>query len=154
MKAAKPAKDNATSRWLSFRPEIKVVDCTIRDGGLMNNHHFEDKTVKLVYDTCLAAGVDYMEIGYKSSRKGIKAGEHGDWKYCTEDTIRRIVGDNKTALKLCVMADAERCDYQGGHFAEERFRPGHDPRGDLHPPDSDRAGHGQRRARQGLRNYA
>ena len=111
MKAAKPAKDNATSRWLSYRPEIKVVDCTIRDGGLMNNHHFDDKIVKVVYDTCVAAGVDYMEIGYKSSRKGIKAGEHGDWKYCTEEAIRRIVGDNKTNLKLCVMADAERCDY-------------------------------------------
>ena len=112
MKATKSSeKNNATSRWLSYRPEIKVVDCTIRDGGLMNNHHFEDKTVKLVYETCLAAGVDYMEIGYKSSRKGIKAGEHGDWKYCTEDAIRRIVGDNNTALKLCVMADAERSDY-------------------------------------------
>ena len=32
---------SATSRWLSYRPEIKVVDCTIRDGGLMNNHHFD-----------------------------------------------------------------------------------------------------------------
>jgi len=113
MKATKSSeKNNATSRWLSYRPEIKVVDCTIRDGGLMNNHHFEDKIVKVVYDTCVAASVDYMEIGYKSSRKGIKVGEHGDWKYCTEESIRRIVGDNKTALKLCVMADAERCDYQ------------------------------------------
>jgi len=111
MNTESAAKDTATSRWLSYRPEIKVVDCTIRDGGLMNNHHFEDKTVKLVYETCIAAGVDYMEIGYKASRKGIKAGEHGDWKYCTEDAIRRIVGDNKSALKLCVMADAERCDY-------------------------------------------
>ena len=72
----------------------------------MNNHHFDDKIVKLVYDTCIAAGVDYMELGYKASRKDIKAGEHGDWKYCTEDAIRRIVGDNQTALKLCVMADA------------------------------------------------
>ena len=23
--------------WLSYRPDIKVLDCTIRDGGLMNN---------------------------------------------------------------------------------------------------------------------
>jgi 4-hydroxy 2-oxovalerate aldolase len=110
MKIAKP-KETATSRWLSYRPEIKVVDCTIRDGGLMNNHHFDDKIVKVVYDTCVAAGVDYMELGYKASRKNIKAGEHGDWKYCTEKTLRRIVGDNQTSLKLCVMADAERCDY-------------------------------------------
>ena len=105
------AKDSAASRWISYRPEIKVVDCTIRDGGLMNNHHFDDQIVKVVYDTCVAAGVDYMELGYKSSRKGIKQGEHGCWKYCQEEDMRRIVGDNKTALKLCAMADAERCDY-------------------------------------------
>jgi 4-hydroxy 2-oxovalerate aldolase len=110
MKSAKP-KDTATSRWLSYRPEIKVVDCTIRDGGLMNDHHFDDKIVKVVYDACVAAGIDYMELGYKASRKGIKVGEHGCWKYCQEEDLRRIVGENKTDLKLAVMADAERCDY-------------------------------------------
>ena len=110
-KSSKP-KETAASRWLSYRPEIKVVDCTIRDGGLMNSHHFPDQIVKVVYDTCVAAGVDYMELGYKASRKGIKQGEHGCWKYCVEEDLRRIVGDNKTALKLCVMADAERCDYR------------------------------------------
>src|SRR4051812_8815344 len=104
-------KDNPASRWISYRPEIKVVDCTIRDGGLMNNHHFDDAMVKVVYDVCVAAGVDYMEVGYKASRKGIKQGEHGCWKYCQEEDIRRIVGENKTGLKLAVMADAERCDY-------------------------------------------
>ncbi len=110
MKATKP-KDSSAGRWISFRPEIKVLDCTIRDGGLMNNHHFADETVKAVYDACVAAGVDYMELGYKASRKGIKVGEHGCWKYCVEDDLRRIVGENDTDLKLCVMADAERCDY-------------------------------------------
>ena len=56
--SAKIAKtrDTAERRWLSYRPEIKVLDCTIRDGGLMNNHHFDDKIVKLVYETCIAAG--------------------------------------------------------------------------------------------------
>jgi 4-hydroxy 2-oxovalerate aldolase len=104
-------KDTPEHRWLSYRPEIKVLDCTIRDGGLMNNHHFNDKIVKVVYETCVAAGIDYMEMGYKASRKGIKQGEHGCWKYCTEEDIRRVVGENKTDLKLTVMADAERCDY-------------------------------------------
>lgn len=103
--------DSPTRRWLSYRPEIKVLDCTIRDGGLMNKHQFEDRIVKVVYDTCVAAGVDYMELGYKSSRKGIKVGEFGAWKYCQEEDLRRIVGDNPTPLKLTVMADAERCDY-------------------------------------------
>ncbi len=78
----------------------------------MNNHHFEDRVVKAVYDACVAAGVDYMEIGYRASRQNIKVGEHGCWKYCLEEDIRRIVGDNDTDLKLSIMADAERCDYQ------------------------------------------
>jgi len=110
MKASK-SKESPTSRWLSYRPEIKVVDCTIRDGGLMNDHQFEDRIVKVVYDTCVAAGVDYMELGYKASRQGIKVGEHGCWKYCVEEDLRRIVGENPSDLKLTVMADAERCDY-------------------------------------------
>jgi 4-hydroxy 2-oxovalerate aldolase len=98
--------------WLSHRSEIRVLDCTIRDGGLMNNHHFEDRVVKAVYDACVAGGIDYMEIGYCSSRKNIKLGEHGCWKYCQEEDIRRIVGENATALKLSIMADAGKCDYR------------------------------------------
>jgi 4-hydroxy 2-oxovalerate aldolase len=113
-KAAKAAKTKETSasRWVSYRPEIRVLDCTIRDGGLMNNHHFEDELVRAVYQACVEGGIDYMEIGYKASRKGIKVGEHGAWKYCLEEDIRRIVGDHDSEVKLSIMADAERCDYR------------------------------------------
>jgi 4-hydroxy 2-oxovalerate aldolase len=97
--------------WLTYRPDIKVLDCTIRDGGLMNNSRFEDEFVKAVYQTLVAAGVDYMEIGYKTSKKLASRTEFGDWKFCDEADMRRIVGDNKTTLKLSAMADAERTDY-------------------------------------------
>ena len=104
-------KETPAGRWVSYRPEIKVLDCTIRDGGLMNDHKFDDQVVKAVYTACVEAGVDYMELGYKASRKIIVPGELGAWKYCTEEDMRRIVGDNPTPLKLTVMADAERTDY-------------------------------------------
>lgn len=97
--------------WLTSRPDIKVFDCTIRDGGLINNHNFDEAFVKAVYYANVAAGVDYMEFGYKGSQKLFSPTEHGQWKFCTEDDIRRIVGDNDTDLKLSVMADAERTDY-------------------------------------------
>jgi 4-hydroxy 2-oxovalerate aldolase len=98
-------------RWISYRPEIKIVDVTIRDGGLMNNHRFDESTVKAVYTACVQAGIDYMELGYKASKRIFAPDQYGKWKFCTEDDIRRIVGENDTALKLCVMADAERTDY-------------------------------------------
>jgi len=31
-----------------FREKIKVLDCTVRDGGLMNNHDFSDDFVRAV----------------------------------------------------------------------------------------------------------
>ena len=99
-------------RWVSYRPEIKILDCTIRDGGLMNDHYFEDGTVKAVYTACVEAGIDYMEVGYIHSKRIYSPAEHGAWKFSTEDDIRRIVGDNDTGLKLSAMVDAEKSDYR------------------------------------------
>src|SRR5664280_1069257 len=89
----------------------------------MNDHRFEDSFVRRVYETCVAAGIDYMELGYKADRKIFTDSKAGPWKFCTEDDLRRIVGDAAAAgasaataaagngIKLSVMADAERTDY-------------------------------------------
>ncbi len=109
-----PPRKEATTRdaWITYRPEIKVLDCTVRDGGLIHNHDFSDTFVRAVYDTCAAAGVDYMELGYKASKRLFSRGEHGSWKFCDEDDMRRICGDNPHPdVKLSAMADAERTDY-------------------------------------------
>ena len=104
-------EESPIGKWVSYRPEIKILDCTIRDGGLMNDHLFDDETVKAVYSACVDAGIDYMEIGYKNSKRIFSPAEHGAWKFCTEDDVRRIVGENDTPLKLSVMVDAEKSDY-------------------------------------------
>jgi 4-hydroxy 2-oxovalerate aldolase len=78
----------------------------------MNNHLFGDETMKAVYSACVDAGIDYMEIGYKNSKRIFSPVEHGAWKFCTEEDIRRIVGENDTPLKLSAMADAEKSDYR------------------------------------------
>jgi len=97
--------------WVTHRPELKILDCTIRDGGLINDHQFDEALVKSVYDTCVEAGIDYMEIGYKASKKIFAPAKFGSWKFCDEDDMRRIVGDNDTSLKIAAMADAEKTDY-------------------------------------------
>ena len=103
---------DSTAPWITFRPEIKVLDCTVRDGGLINDHKFDDTLVKAVYDTCIEAGIDYMELGYKNDKKLIQRDQFGDWKFCDEDAMRRIVGENDGPLKLTAMADAEKSDYK------------------------------------------
>ena len=95
-----------------YRPQIKVLDCTIRDGGLINKWQFSDEIVRKVFLALSEAGVDYMEIGYKSSEKYFSRGEHGARKFCTEDDIKRIVGEIQTTMKLSAMADIGRIDSQ------------------------------------------
>ena len=97
---------------ISYRPDIKVVDCTIRDGGLVNNFYFDDEFVRNLYTANVAAGVEYMEFGYKASKEIFDVKEFGKWKFCDEQDIRDIVGDNNTDLKISVMADVGRTDYQ------------------------------------------
>ena len=95
--------------WITYRPELKVLDCTIRDGGLINDSQFTDDEVRAVYDTCVEAGIDYMEIGYKNSREEFPATKYGPWRHCEEEAMRRVVGNHDpeaTGLKLAVMMDA------------------------------------------------
>ena len=73
-----------------FREKIKVLDCTIRDGGLINNHDFDERFVREVYKAIAASGVDYMEIGYKNSKNLFSPKEFGAWKFCDDEVIRKI----------------------------------------------------------------
>ncbi len=102
----------ASERWVGYIEELKVMDCTIRDGGLMNSSQFDDAIVRAVYDACGDSGIDYMEIGYKASKNIFSPDKYGAWRFCAEDDIKRIIGDNKRDVKIAVMADAEKCDYK------------------------------------------
>lgn len=97
---------------VSWRPDIKVLDCTLRDGGLVNNFRFTDEYVRALYEANVKAGVDYMEFGYKASKDIFKVEDFGKWKFCDEESIREIVGDNPTDLKIAVMSDVGRTDFK------------------------------------------
>ncbi len=97
---------------MDYCPDIKVVDCTMRDGGLVNNFAFTDEFVKDLYQANIKAGVDYMEFGYKASKELFDVNAYGKWKFCEEEDIRAIVGENDSPLKIAVMADAGRCDFE------------------------------------------
>lgn len=102
--------------WITFRPELKVLDCTIRDGGLVTDSNFSDEVVRGVYDACLDSGIDYMEIGYLNSPECFPPEKYGAWRHCREEDMRRVVGDHtheRTGLRLSAMADAGgKCDWR------------------------------------------
>ena len=93
-----------------FREQIKVLDCTIRDGGLMNNHDFDDRFVRAVFKAVSEAGIDYMEIGYKNSRKLFPGDKYGAWKFCSDEDILKVTDGIPSKTKISVMVDVDRVD--------------------------------------------
>ena len=98
---------------MGVRESIRVIDATLRDGGIVNDFMFTDEFVKELYKTNIAAGVDYMEVGYKASKKIFDKSKFGKWKFCDDDDIFKVIGENADKkVKLAVMADVGRCDFK------------------------------------------
>ncbi|MFH1594113.1 MAG: aldolase catalytic domain-containing protein [Candidatus Omnitrophota bacterium] len=93
-----------------YRPQIKVLDCTIRDGGLINNHDFDHRFVKEVFKAISLSGIDYMEVGYKNSKNLFSPKEYGVWKFCEDDEIRSVMDGVESNTKISVMVDIGRVD--------------------------------------------
>jgi 4-hydroxy 2-oxovalerate aldolase len=100
------------SKLMSYRKSIRVVVATLRDGGLVNDFFFDDDFVKSLYLTNIKSGVDYMEFGYRGDKEMFDPEKFGKWKFCDDDDIRAIVGDNESDLKIAIMADVGRCNYK------------------------------------------
>jgi 4-hydroxy 2-oxovalerate aldolase len=51
-----------------MKADVKITDCTLRDGGYVNDHDFTLTQVQHTVSHLLAAGVDLVEIGYYRRR--------------------------------------------------------------------------------------
>ncbi len=94
-----------------YRPEIKVVDCTIRDGGLTNDSKFDTDMVRAVYEAVCASGTDVVELGYRNSKEMFSPEQYGPWRFCDEHMLRQVTdGIDKNETAISVMQDAHKAD--------------------------------------------
>ncbi len=91
---------------------IKVVDATLRDGGLVNDFYFDDEFVKALYAANIAAGVDYMEFGYRASKKQFDPSAFGKWKFTSDEDVWKAIGEKDPRMKISVMVDVGRTDFR------------------------------------------
>ena len=83
---------------------FKILDCTIRDGGYVNNWEFDKKLVREVYRALSKSGVEYVEIGFRGTEKYFDRNKFGLWRFTPEEHIREAT-DNIVGAKLALMAD-------------------------------------------------
>ena len=97
---------------MSVREDIKVLDATLRDGGIVNDFKFSDEFVSDLYRANIEAGTDYMEFGYRADRDQFSPEKFGKWKFASDEDIKEIIGDKDENIKISVMADVGRCNFR------------------------------------------
>lgn len=49
--------------------EISLLDCTLRDGGYVNDWNFGHETMVCIFERLVSAGVDIIEVGFLDERR-------------------------------------------------------------------------------------
>lgn len=80
---------------------IRVLDCTLRDGGYCNNWLFGSKNINRIMKGLSEAHIDYIECGYLS---GIKDSEEGSTIYNDLSEIeRRLPSTHNNSYYVCML---------------------------------------------------
>ena len=52
-----------------LEPEIKLLDCTLRDGGYYNNWNFSKSEIQNYINSIYSTGIKYVELGFRFNEK-------------------------------------------------------------------------------------
>lgn len=64
---------------------MKILDCTLRDGGYHTNWEFSEDVVLSYFAAMESLPIEYVEIGYRS----LIDGDFGEYFYCSEDVLKK-----------------------------------------------------------------
>lgn len=84
------------------KTSIKIIDCTLRDGGYYNNWDFDPDLTKTYISALSELGIDYIEIGFRFiDNNGFK----GPYAFSRDDFISNLKLPKK--IKIGVMINAQ-----------------------------------------------
>ncbi len=85
---------------------IKLLDCTLRDGGYYTLWDFETELVDNYCKLIAKLPIDYIEIGYRSIEKN---DYYGEFYYTPIETIKKIRSRLNKSQKISLMINAKDC---------------------------------------------
>jgi len=77
---------------------MKILDCTLRDGGYYTNWDFSRELVNTYLESFNNLPAEYLELGYRSP---VLEGYYGEYYYCPVHVLERI--RKKSSKKLVVI---------------------------------------------------
>jgi 4-hydroxy 2-oxovalerate aldolase len=85
---------------------IKLLDCTLRDGGYINNWDFSSEQIKSVVTNFQNAGIEYIEMGYLTS---ITSNVNGT-QFVDMESVSQFLPRDRGQSKYVIMADVAQFD--------------------------------------------
>jgi 4-hydroxy 2-oxovalerate aldolase len=91
-----------------FKNGLKILDCTLRDGGYYTNWDFDEQLVKDYCSAMESLPIDYVEIGYRSAEL---EGYLGEYFYCPVYKMKelKLLMPNK---KLVIILDEKNVELE------------------------------------------
>lgn len=84
--------------------KYNLLDCTLRDGGYINNWEFGTNTIMEMLQDSTEAGADYIEVGYLNSHNKKK----GAAIYNTIEEVKNVLPSEKKNTIYLAMADVNQ----------------------------------------------
>jgi 4-hydroxy 2-oxovalerate aldolase len=87
---------------------VKLLDCTLRDGGYVNNWEFSENEITSSISNLTSAGIDYIEIGYLNSAFDKINGS----QFQSVETASKCLPnpEDRKGVKYIIMADVAQFD--------------------------------------------
>ena len=82
--------------------KINLLDCTLRDGGYINNWNFGYEVICAILRKLCMSNVEYVECGYLSEKKG---GDENYTQYKSFDAVRKVTAETNGKQRFAVMID-------------------------------------------------
>ncbi|MDD5269583.1 MAG: hypothetical protein PHE80_00145 [Candidatus Omnitrophica bacterium] len=86
---------------------FEILDCTIRDGGYLNDWKFDKGLVREVYRAVSKAGVPVIEIGFRGTDEYFDRKKYGPWRFSDEALLKETV-EGIDGAKIALMGDFGR----------------------------------------------
>lgn len=82
--------------------QFKILDCTVRDGGYINNWSFSTDFVCEMYAASSQAGVDIFEIGFLSNDTSLSI-----WRQSSDSIVKKVKNSYKNGAQISAMLELE-----------------------------------------------
>ena len=82
--------------------KIKILDCTLRDGGIVTNFYFGKNIIQSIINGLCSAGIDYIELGYLESEIH-RTEDYVIYNHIEE--MENIIPKNRNGIHFVAMCD-------------------------------------------------